>query len=454
MAERFALWTELAAQSHVRNWLRSEWAEDFQARLRVLDLGDVRVSTLTYPSVEILRTPKLIRQDDPEVYQVNVLMSGSGHAAQNGRMATVRAGELVLVDSSRPFEGGFDGELSSMTVVQLPRTRLPLPQGVVQQVTATPIAADRGMGGVFGRWLADLDARADECAPADIPALASVTVDLLAAVLGRRMAIENEMTPESRRHALRMEVCDFINRHLGDPPSHPRRSPPRTGYPCATSTRSSTRGAPRSPRGSGPGGWSAAAGTWPTRPCAAARCTRSAPAGVSSSRPTSAAPSARPTGSARVTTVRQPGTADRLLRAGVVVEEAVLVGPAGVPREGPAVAHGVLLALVVEIATARGALDGERADLAVRQGAPGFVDDRGEIAGDGPADRAGTGPGLLTAHRDEDVEQFGGAEPVDHAVAGPLLPSAARLGRQRLPGRDAPRSEARSYGVGSAQIAW
>ncbi|MEV6549064.1 helix-turn-helix domain-containing protein [Streptomyces sp. NPDC051597] len=216
-AERFALWTELAAQSHVRNWLSSECAEDFHAWLRVLDLGDVRVSTLTYPSVEITRTPKLIRQDDPEVYQVNVLTSGSGRAAQGGREASLRAGELVLVDSSRPFEGRFDGGYSSMTVVQLPRTRLPLPQDVVQRVAAIPIAADRGLGGVFGRWLADLDARADECAPADIPALASVTVDLLAAVLGRRLAVEDELSPQARRQALRVEVCDFINRHLGDP---------------------------------------------------------------------------------------------------------------------------------------------------------------------------------------------------------------------------------------------
>ncbi|MBD0746861.1 helix-turn-helix domain-containing protein [Streptomyces sp. CBMA152] len=215
--ERFALWTELAGQSHVRNWLRSESAPDFHASLRVLDLGDVRVSTLTYPSVEITRTPKLIRQDDPEVYQVNVLMSGRGRVAQGGREAVLRAGELMVVDSSRPFDGGFDGELSSMTVVQLPRTRLPLPGDVVQRVTATPIAADHGMGGVFGRWLADLDARADECAFDDIPALASVTIDLLAAVLGRRLAVEDQMTPESRKQALRVEVCDFIDRHLSDP---------------------------------------------------------------------------------------------------------------------------------------------------------------------------------------------------------------------------------------------
>ncbi|MFK8912232.1 helix-turn-helix domain-containing protein [Streptomyces sp. YS-3] len=220
-AERFALWTELAAQSHVRNWLSSECAEDFHAWLRVLDLGDVRVSTLSYPSVEITRTPKLIRQDDPEVYQVNVLMSGRGYAAQGGREAALRAGELVLVDSSRPFEGRFDGTLSSMTVVQLPRNRLPLPEDVVQRLAATPIAADRGMGGVFGRWLADLDARADECAPADLPALASVTVDLLAAVLGRRLAVEDRMSPQARRQALRVEVCDFINRHLGDPSLSP-----------------------------------------------------------------------------------------------------------------------------------------------------------------------------------------------------------------------------------------
>ncbi|WP_369381867.1 helix-turn-helix domain-containing protein [Streptomyces sp. cg36] len=219
--ERFALWTELAGQSHVRNWLRTECPDDFRARLRVLDLGEVRVSTLTYPHVEIARTPKLIRQDDPEVYQVNVLLRGAAQVAHGGRERSVRPGELVLVDSSRPFTGRFSGELSSMTVVQLPRTRLPLPSDAVQRVAAVPIAADRGLGGVFGRWLADLDVRAEECTREDVPALAAVTVDLLAAVLGRRLAGQDRMTPESRRQALRVEVCDYINRHLADPSLSP-----------------------------------------------------------------------------------------------------------------------------------------------------------------------------------------------------------------------------------------
>nr|WSW49416.1 hypothetical protein OG296_40905 [Streptomyces sp. NBC_01001] len=83
--ERFDTWAESAAQAHVRNRLHSARKDDFEATLRVLDLGEVQVSTLGFTDLEVVRTPKQIRESDPELYQVAVLSDGYGHLRRGSR---------------------------------------------------------------------------------------------------------------------------------------------------------------------------------------------------------------------------------------------------------------------------------------------------------------------------------------------------------------------------------
>jgi len=66
-ADRFALWEDIAARTHMRNLLRSEDQHDFRARMRVLDLGRLQVSAPAFPHLDVVRTARLIRQGDPEV---------------------------------------------------------------------------------------------------------------------------------------------------------------------------------------------------------------------------------------------------------------------------------------------------------------------------------------------------------------------------------------------------
>lgn len=222
--DRFALWEEFATQSHMRNWMRSEHEDNFRATMRVLDMGDAQISTMTFPSLEVVRTPKLIRQQsDREFYQVNCVLAGAGGASQGDRNTSIRQGQLVLVDSSLPFRGQLHGEAENYAamIIQVPRELLPLPWKTVQRVSARPISGCQGLGGVLWRWLTEANARAEEFTPADIPTLRSVTADLLAAVLGRCLDAEDTMTPESRRRALQVQIRDFIRRHLGDPSLSP-----------------------------------------------------------------------------------------------------------------------------------------------------------------------------------------------------------------------------------------
>lgn len=222
--ERFALWEEAAARSHMCNRLRSDDHDDFRARMRVLDLGEVQVSALAYPHLEIVRTAKLIRRSDPEVYQVNYFLGGKGVMSLGGGETVLRAGDLLVMDSSCPYRGDVQADPGSWShlTVQFPRGLLPLPEKSVRGLLAVPINGRGGMGGVLARWLADLNTRAIEFTPADIPTLASVTLDLLSSVIARCQGVEAALSPEARRSALRVRINAFVEQHLADPAITPQ----------------------------------------------------------------------------------------------------------------------------------------------------------------------------------------------------------------------------------------
>ncbi|MFC5632735.1 helix-turn-helix domain-containing protein [Streptomyces bullii] len=222
-AERWDLWQDIAGRTHVPNLLRSERTEDFRATMRVLPLGDLQVADLSFPQMDTVRTPRIIRRFDPEVYQINCQFTGDGGIAQDGRQAVFRAGDLVLADSSLPYDVRLNrtSERTSAVVVTVPRALLPLPPRTVRRLLAVPIPLGQGLGGALYRWLADLAHRADEFTAADVPTLATVTTDLLGSVLGRCLDAEDVLSPESRRRALHTRIRDFIDQHLGDPSLSP-----------------------------------------------------------------------------------------------------------------------------------------------------------------------------------------------------------------------------------------
>ncbi|QES47002.1 AraC family transcriptional regulator [Streptomyces venezuelae] len=217
--ERFPLWAEAAATSHMRNRLRSNARDDFRARLRTVALAEAQLSALAFPHLEIARTNRLIRQADPEVWQVSYLAAAHGTVSLLRSETTLRPGDLLVLDSSRPYHGNIHtpgGEWSQLTL-QIPRALLPLPEKLMQSMLAVPIGTGSGMGALLARWLTDLNTRAHEFTPADVSALTTMTLDLLSSVVARCRDAEDAMDPESRRRALQVRILDFTRRQLADP---------------------------------------------------------------------------------------------------------------------------------------------------------------------------------------------------------------------------------------------
>ncbi|MFF4865718.1 helix-turn-helix domain-containing protein [Streptomyces sp. NPDC001231] len=219
VAERFGSWLDMANSALIPNKLRSEHEDDFRAGLRLLDLGEVQVSVLRYPPLETHRTPRLIRQSDPESYQLYLNLRGGHRIVQDGRDTAIGPGELLLYSTSRPWKGwaGGDPDAVEGVMMQFSRAMLPMPAPQVDPLTAQRLSASDGIGALVSGYLTQLAAGAAGYQAADAARLAVIGVDLVAALLAHHLDGGTQLPPDSHLRVLKARICAFIERQLGDP---------------------------------------------------------------------------------------------------------------------------------------------------------------------------------------------------------------------------------------------
>ncbi|MFJ4326831.1 helix-turn-helix domain-containing protein [Streptomyces tricolor] len=217
-AERTAAWAETTALALVTTRFRFPDPAHFGARIQAVTLGPVQLSAMSYAQLVSYRSARLIRASDPELYQVAVITSGRQGIEQARHNTVLEPGEMVLYDSSRPFEAsaGGPGRCGSL-VVQFPRCLLPLPDHVVAPLCGTALGAAEGVGYVFRQTLLGLAQAGSDLSGPDRQRLGTIVVDLAAAVIARYADRTSALPPESRTAALFQQITAFITRHLHDP---------------------------------------------------------------------------------------------------------------------------------------------------------------------------------------------------------------------------------------------
>ncbi|MFE9094348.1 helix-turn-helix domain-containing protein [Streptomyces sp. NPDC007264] len=223
VAERFGCWHDMTASALIPNAIRSDHEANFRASARLLDMGGVKVSALSYPSLETRRTAKLIRRSDPESYQLMLNLRGSHRLLQSGRDAVSGPGEAMLYDTSRPWHGWAHAAPNTAggVMVEVPRTLLPLPANKVDRLTAVPLPGRAGMGALLSGYLTRLVAGATAYTASDGARLAACTLELLTAFLAHHLDATSSSPSQNHHWALLTEIHDFIRQHLGDPDLSP-----------------------------------------------------------------------------------------------------------------------------------------------------------------------------------------------------------------------------------------
>jgi AraC-like DNA-binding protein len=211
----------------------------FDARIRAGELGPVKVTEVTVPSGECVRTPQLIRHADPEVYSVDIVSRGRVMVEHNGHRADLAAGDFTLIDSSRPAR--FVHTALRYVAITFPRALLPLRTDEANRLAGRRFGGGRGSGGLVSSFARQLPGHLDDCRPAAGARLGTAVIDLVSAALATDLGGAAGLSGESsgdlpgdpsgdlagelpgawRRRALLAHIYAFIEQRLADPELSP-----------------------------------------------------------------------------------------------------------------------------------------------------------------------------------------------------------------------------------------
>ncbi|MCQ9134214.1 AraC family transcriptional regulator [Streptomyces hilarionis] len=214
---RFDAWTERMGRTHAPMQLDSDRTADYHGRQRVIGLGDVTLWPATFDHLVFRRTPKLIRQSDPESYHLSLLLRGEG-AADWGRQRTAyRVHDFHTNSSSRPWEIFTGADPVTIVGVEVPRALVAVPARHADRVLGSLISGREGIGALLAQFLLQLVADTTVYEPADAPRLGTVVTDLVTTAFAHAVDADLRLPPETHGRTLVLRVKEFIRRHLDDP---------------------------------------------------------------------------------------------------------------------------------------------------------------------------------------------------------------------------------------------
>lgn len=214
ITDRFGWWCDLAARDLVPTEITSEHAADFQASATLLELGQVQVSVLEFPTLRSVRTHRLIRCSDPEMWELALVSGGSMAIEQNRSGTCVEEDDLLLYDTSRPFDTTVVRGLARAVILHLPRVAVPLPEQALSNLVARRLPSRTGPGALLGQFLEGLAEQAATLQAAQAERLGSAAADLAVAFLASLTNADDHLPPQTRQGALLHEVKTFIVRNV------------------------------------------------------------------------------------------------------------------------------------------------------------------------------------------------------------------------------------------------
>ncbi|MEV0224929.1 helix-turn-helix domain-containing protein [Streptomyces sp. NPDC050704] len=221
--DRFEAWTQQVGRTHAPLQLSSERAANYRGHQRLIGLGEVTVWPATFDSLIFRRTPKLVRQSDPEVYHLSLLVSGEAGATWGRQEATYRNSDIHINSSSRSYEIVTGSEPVTIVGVEMPRALVALPAGQAEQVVGRQMSGRERVGALLAQFLLQFVSDIGPYQPQDAPRLGTVVADLVTAVFAHTLDDDLLMPAETHRRTLVLRIKAFIRRHLADPELTPAR---------------------------------------------------------------------------------------------------------------------------------------------------------------------------------------------------------------------------------------
>ena len=218
--DRFEYWRELVGRTRSSD-VTSLHADDYWAEHRLMELGPVTVWPSSFLPTRYRRSPKMVRQSDPELFHLSLLLDGGLALDHSGRTETFGPGDFHMVDSSRPYDlrpaDGGEGRAVRGVGVDFPKALLPLPPHRIRELLGLGLPGREGVGALLADFLLGLDRQAEVLTPSDAPRLGTVVLDLLSAWFAQVLDAGAALPEEARRRVTARRIQEFIRQNLHDP---------------------------------------------------------------------------------------------------------------------------------------------------------------------------------------------------------------------------------------------
>ncbi|WP_158587908.1 helix-turn-helix domain-containing protein [Actinomadura logoneensis] len=217
--ERFDWWCGLAAREVVLTYVHSNHRTDFYAAVKLLRFGSANVMELEFDGMGARRTPRLIGYSDPERWMLTLVSRGTMWVEQSRIRADPAPGDLVLYDTSRPYQSEIldRGAPCRTVLLQVPKNALPLPEQILRPRVAHPIPTMSGTAALLRRFLEGSLEHAATLTPGECARLDTVAIGLMAAVLAATADAERLVPPQHRQQALVQQAKAYALGNLHDP---------------------------------------------------------------------------------------------------------------------------------------------------------------------------------------------------------------------------------------------
>jgi AraC-like DNA-binding protein len=189
----------------------------FEATVRAYHLGGLVVTQVDFEGQRFLRDKHKATADGLDHYLVQLYATGGLVGTAGERERVLRAGDVQILDLSRP--NVTEAKASGTIAIVVPRDTLRHALPTADDLHGLILRGDGGTGGLLGDYMRSLITRANAITVADAPLIAQATTNMIVACFQ-----STTETLARARSAMEMATLERIQRHiasvLGSPELH------------------------------------------------------------------------------------------------------------------------------------------------------------------------------------------------------------------------------------------
>jgi len=192
-------------------------SHQFSARLETAAAGDVTFTQIAATAHQVRRTAAGIGRSGTGYYKVNLLLGGTGLAIQDGREALLHPGDIIVIDTSRPYSLLFECTFRNL-VAMFEKDRLRLPAAATDGLTAIPLTRENGLSPVLLSFLTQFPRSLADLSQPVRSRLGNTSLSLVESLFAQLLGERGERDPYED---LMRRIKAFIDANLSDPDLSP-----------------------------------------------------------------------------------------------------------------------------------------------------------------------------------------------------------------------------------------